>query len=79
MAKLPLNAYLQEVEQMLNREARQEAIGHCKYILETFPKHIGVYRLLGRAYLALVNRTKLPTCIGVSSAPSQMTATPIFI
>lgn len=51
MAKLPLNAYLQEIEQMLNREARQEAIGHCKYILETFPKHIGVYRLLGRAYL----------------------------
>ncbi|RLD11544.1 MAG: hypothetical protein DRI56_01015, partial [Chloroflexota bacterium] len=51
MTKISLRAYNQEIENMINERQIEEAIAHCQHILETFPKHIGTYRLLGKAYL----------------------------
>jgi tetratricopeptide (TPR) repeat protein len=49
MPRITLNTYLQEVASLIDREARDEAIGHCKHILESFPKHLKTYHLLGKA------------------------------
>ena len=51
MTKISLRAYNQEIENMTDKRQFQEAIAHCQYILEKFPKHIETYRLLGKAYL----------------------------
>lgn len=51
MSKISLRAYNQEIETLINRGQTDEAIGHCKYILKIFPKHIETYKLLGKAYL----------------------------
>ncbi|MEA2008234.1 MAG: tetratricopeptide repeat protein, partial [Chloroflexota bacterium] len=51
MTKISLRAYNQEIENMTNERQIEEAIAHCQHILRTFPKHIGTYRLLGKAYL----------------------------
>src|SRR5579863_8836171 len=51
MAVVTLRAYMDEVQALINKEALEEAIGHCKYILQTFPKNVAVYRLLGQALL----------------------------
>ncbi len=49
MPRITLNTYVQEVASLIDREARDEAIGHCKHILESFPKHLKTYNLLGKA------------------------------
>ncbi len=49
MPRLNLKTYLQEVSTLIANEARDEAIGHCKHILQTFPKHLQTYRFLGQA------------------------------
>ena len=51
MAKIPLRAYIREVEKLINQQKLDEAIAHCKHILKQFPKHVDSYRLLGSAYL----------------------------
>jgi len=51
MAKVPLRLYIREIENLIDRGQTEEALAHCKYILETYPKCIDVYRLLGKAYL----------------------------
>lgn len=51
MAKISLHAYNREIENLIERGLTEEAIGHCKYVLEQFPKHINTYRLLGKTYL----------------------------
>jgi tetratricopeptide (TPR) repeat protein len=51
MSKISLRAYNQEIETLINRGQTEEAIGHCKYILKIFPKHIETYKLLGKAFL----------------------------
>lgn len=51
MAKTTLRAYSQEIELMVNQNRTDEAIVHCKHILNTFSKHIDTYRLLGKAFL----------------------------
>ncbi|PJF36808.1 MAG: hypothetical protein CUN49_03625, partial [Candidatus Thermofonsia Clade 1 bacterium] len=53
---------MQDVSTLLANEARDEAIGHCKHILETFPKHLQTYRLLGQA---LFERGQLADAIDV--------------
>lgn len=51
MAKVPLRKYTGEIEALIDRGQTDEAIAHCRHILETFPKHLETYRLLGKAYL----------------------------
>jgi competence ComEA-like helix-hairpin-helix protein len=51
MASIPLRVYLREIENLIESGQLDEAIAHCRHILQTFPKHIETYRVLGKAYL----------------------------
>ncbi len=51
MAEISLHAYYDEIEQMLAEGNLTSAIVHSKYILQTYPKDLTIYRLLGKAYL----------------------------
>ena len=51
MPNISLREYNREIERLIDNQKFDEAIAHCRYILQTFPKHIDTYRLLGRAYL----------------------------
>ena len=49
--ELSLRAYGREIDELIERERLDEAIAHCRYILQTYSKHLETYRLLGKAYL----------------------------
>jgi tetratricopeptide (TPR) repeat protein len=51
MAKVSLRIYNREIENMIERGQLEEAIAHCRHILQTFPKYLETYRLIGKAYL----------------------------
>jgi competence ComEA-like helix-hairpin-helix protein len=51
MAIIPLRQYNREIEGLIDTGQLDEAVAHCRHILESFPKHIATYRLLGKAYL----------------------------
>lgn len=51
MAKIPLRAYVKEIENLIERGEIEQALSHARNILKTYPKHIDTYRLLGKAYL----------------------------
>lgn len=51
MAEISLRAYLQEVDDLVEHEHLDEAIAHCRHLLQTYPKHVETYRLLGKCYL----------------------------
>jgi len=51
MAKIPLRTYVKNIENLIERGSIEQAIVHAKNILQTYPKHIDTYRLLGKAYL----------------------------
>ena len=53
MASLSLRAYLQKIENLIDRGETEEAIAHCKHILKKFPKYVDTYRLLGKSYLEM--------------------------
>ncbi len=51
MTQISLRAYIREIDNLIERELLDEAIAHCRHILQTYPKHIDTYRLLGKSYL----------------------------
>jgi tetratricopeptide (TPR) repeat protein len=51
MAEITLRAYVKEIDDLIEREKLDEAIAHCRHILQIYPKHLETYRLLGKAYL----------------------------
>ena len=51
MATVPLRAYINEIESIIEQKQTEEAIAHCRHILHIYPKHIDTYRMLGKAYL----------------------------
>src|SRR5512138_3129020 len=52
MAKISLRMYNREIEGLIEQSQRlEEAIAHSRHILQTYPKHLETYRLLGKAYL----------------------------
>lgn len=51
MADVTLRAYVKEIDNLIERDQLDEAIAHCRHILQTYPKHMETYRLLGKAYL----------------------------
>ena len=51
MAKIALRNYNKEIERLIEQGNIDEAIGHCRHILKTFPKYLEIYRLLGKAFL----------------------------
>jgi len=51
MTKVPLRAYIRDIESAIEEGQIEEAVTHCRHILKTFSKNIKAYRLLGKAYL----------------------------
>ena len=51
MAKISLRNYNRLIENLIENGQHDEAIAHCRHILQTFSKYIEAYRLLGKAYL----------------------------
>ncbi|MGH2605718.1 MAG: tetratricopeptide repeat protein, partial [Anaerolineales bacterium] len=51
MADTTLRAYLQEIDDLVEHEQLDEAIAHCRHVLQIYPKHVETYRLLGKSYL----------------------------
>ena len=48
MSRIPLRKYIQEIEVLIQNGNLDEALKHCWFILQTYPKHIQTYRLLGK-------------------------------
>jgi competence ComEA-like helix-hairpin-helix protein len=51
MAEIPLRSYLHEIEKHIESGRTDQAIAHCRHILQSYPKYVDAYRLLGKAYL----------------------------
>lgn len=51
MAHISLRAYNREISSLIDNGQADVAIAHCQYILQSYPKYIETYRLLGKAYL----------------------------
>lgn len=51
MAETSLRAYVREIDDLVEHEQLDEAIAHARHILQTYPRHLDTYRLLGKAYL----------------------------
>jgi tetratricopeptide (TPR) repeat protein len=51
MEKVSLRVYNHEIESMIEGGRLDEAVAHCRHILESFPMHVETYRLLGKAFL----------------------------
>ncbi len=58
MPKISLRAYNREISNLIDRGQTDEAIAHCQYILQAFPKHLETYRMLGKAYLEAHKHTE---------------------
>ncbi len=51
MAGIPLRSYIREIEKHIENGRNDEAIADCRHILESYPKYVDAYRLLGKAFL----------------------------
>ena len=43
MAKISLRSYHQDIERLIESGRTDEAIAHCRYILESYPKYADTY------------------------------------
>ena len=55
MAKIPLRTYIRDIESLIDHGQIDEAVAHSKYILNSYPKLLAAYRMLGKAYLETRN------------------------
>jgi tetratricopeptide (TPR) repeat protein len=51
MANVSLRIYNREIETLVESGQLDEAIAHCRHILNVYPKHLETYRMIGKAYL----------------------------
>lgn len=51
MSDISLREYTRKIENLIDNNEIDQAISHCKYILQIYPKHLDSYRLLGKAFL----------------------------
>lgn len=51
MTTITLQEYLERIETLIDENQFSEAVGHCRNILDTYPRHIDTYRLLAKALL----------------------------
>jgi tetratricopeptide (TPR) repeat protein len=51
MAGITLRDYIREIEKQIDGKRYDEATAHCHYMLQSYPKAVEIYRLLGKAFL----------------------------
>lgn len=51
MPRISLRTYEKDIEEMIEQNQYNEAVAHCKHILQFFPKNISTYRILGKSFL----------------------------
>ena len=51
MTTVTLHEYLKKIDSLIDENCLDEAIAHCHYILEKYPRFIPAYRLMGKAYV----------------------------
>lgn len=51
MASIALRAYHRQIEEWIEQGLYDQAILHCRHILNSYPKCLDTYRLLGKAFL----------------------------
>jgi len=51
MSNISLREYVRKIENQIENVQVDQAIDHCKHLLQLFPKHLESYRLLGKAFL----------------------------
>ena len=51
MTTVTLHEYLKKIDSLIDENRLDEAIAHCHYILEKYPRFIPAYRLMGKAYV----------------------------
>jgi predicted Zn-dependent protease len=55
VGRIALRDYLNQISGLINESRLDEAIAHCRHILEQHPRHVRTYELLGKALLELEN------------------------
>jgi cytochrome c-type biogenesis protein CcmH/NrfG len=51
MSNISLRAYNRNIEELIGQGRIDESLAHCKHVLKIHPKHVGTYRLMGKAFL----------------------------
>jgi len=49
--EIDLKEYIHDIEILIDQNKTDEAISHLKHILNSYPKYLDAYRMLGKAYL----------------------------
>ncbi|MGB3716333.1 MAG: tetratricopeptide repeat protein [Candidatus Promineifilaceae bacterium] len=55
MGRIALRDYLKQIVDLIDESRLDEAVAHCRNILEQHPRHVETYQLFGRALLELQN------------------------
>jgi predicted Zn-dependent protease len=53
VGRIALRDYLDQISVLIDESRLDEAVSHCRHILEQFPRHVLTYELLGKALLEL--------------------------
>lgn len=51
MVIIDLRSYIFQIKQLIDTGQTEEAISHCLHILQSYPKYLDIYRVLGEAQL----------------------------
>ena len=51
MGRIALRDYVDQIAVLIDESRLEEAIAHCRHILEQHPRHALTYELLGKALL----------------------------
>src|SRR3990170_8518587 len=53
MAKISLRTYVREIENLIESGRLEQALAHCRHLLDIYPKHLATYRLAGKSFLEM--------------------------
>jgi len=51
MPRISLRAYEKQLDELIEQNQLDKVIDHCRYILQSYPKCISTYRILGKTFL----------------------------
>ncbi|HSS98438.1 MAG TPA: tetratricopeptide repeat protein, partial [Terriglobales bacterium] len=73
MAQINLRDYLKGLEELIDGGRAEEALAHCRHILNTFPKNMDTYRVMGKGFLELKQHSEANDIFQrvLSSAPDD--------